>query len=220
VSFAGWPPQALDFYARLEADNSKPFWVANRATYEECVRAPFDALSAAVEAEFGPLHLFRPHRDVRFSKDKSPYKTAAGAVTEGEGGAAYYVQIGADGLFVGTGYHHLAPDQLDRYRAAVADDRTGRSLGDAVARLRRSRYEISAREALKTAPRGFPKDHPRIDLLRLKGCTAGRAFGAPGWLQTRRALDRIVSAWRDGSAMNAWLDRHVGPSHAPPPEPG
>jgi uncharacterized protein (TIGR02453 family) len=220
VPFAGFPPEALDFYARLEADNSKSFWDANKATYEECVRGPLRALSAAVEQEFGPLHLFRPHRDVRFSKDKSPYKTAAAAVTEGEGGAAYYLQIGADGLFVGTGYHHLAPDQLDRYRAAVAHERTGRALAQAVSALRRAHYEISALQALKTAPRGYPKDHPRIELLRLKGCTAGRTLGAPGWLHTRKALDHVVRAWRAAGPMNAWLDRHVGPSHLAPPEPG
>ena len=125
MTFRGWPQDALDFYVGLEADNSKTYWQAHKPIYDECVKAPFLALSDEIEREFGPLHVFRPNRDIRFAKDKSPYKTAAAAVTESEGGAAYYVQISSEGLYVGSGYYHLAPDQLERYRAAVADAKTG-----------------------------------------------------------------------------------------------
>ncbi len=99
MTFKGWPDAALEFYVGLEADNSKAYWLAHQATYDECVKAPFVELSEMVEKEFGPLHLFRPYRDTRFSKDKTPYKTSAAAVTESEGGASYYVQISAEGLY-------------------------------------------------------------------------------------------------------------------------
>ncbi len=219
MTFRGWPQDALDFYAGLEADNSKSFWLAHKQTYDECVKAPFLALSAEIEREFGPLHVFRPNRDIRFAKDKSPYKTAAAAVTESEGGAAYYVQISSEGLYVGSGYYHLAPDQLERYRAAVADSKTGPKLAAAVAGLRKNRYEVASRESLQRAPRGFPPDHPRADLLRMKGMHVGRSYGAPAWVHTSRALDRIVTAWRDAAAANRWLDKYVGPSTIAPPEP-
>jgi uncharacterized protein (TIGR02453 family) len=219
MSFRGWPQDALDFYAGLEADNSKAYWLAHKLTYDECVKAPFLALSDDIEREFGPLHVFRPNRDVRFAKDKSPYKTAAAAVTESEGGAAYYVQISSDGLYVGSGYYHLAGDQLDRYRAAVADPKHGPKLAAGVAALRKNRYEVAARESLQRAPRGFPQDHPRVELLRMKGMHVGRTFGSPAWVHTSRALDRIVTAWRDAATVNRWLDRHVGPSLLAPPEP-
>jgi uncharacterized protein (TIGR02453 family) len=219
MSFRGWPQDALDFYVGLEADNSKTYWLANRTTYDECVKAPFLALSDDIEREFGPLHVFRPNRDIRFAKDKSPYKTAAAAVTESEGGAAYYVQISSDGLYVGSGYYHLAADQLDRYRAAVTDPKHGPKLAGAVAALRKNRYEVAARESLQRAPRGFPPDHPRVELLRMKGMHVGRTFGAPAWVHTSRALDRIVTAWRDAATVNRWLNSHVGPSLLAPPEP-
>jgi uncharacterized protein (TIGR02453 family) len=219
MSFRGWPQDALDFYVGLEADNSKTYWLAHKHIYDECVKAPFLALSDDIEREFGPLHVFRPNRDVRFAKDKSPYKTAAAAVTESEGGAAYYVQISSEGLYVGSGYYHLAPDQLERYRLAVADPKTGPKLVAAVASLRKNRYEVAARESLQRAPRSFPADHPRVELLRMKGMHVGRTFGAPAWVHTSRSLDRIVTAWRDAATINRWLDTHVGPSTLAPPEP-
>ena len=149
--FSGWPCAALDFYAGLEADNSRAYFHAHRADYDEAVKAPFLDLSTVVEHEFGPLHVFRPHRDVRFSRDKSPYKTAAAAVTEGRGGTSYYVQVSAEGLMAASGYYMPAPDQLERWRVAV-DGRAGVSLARAVDSLRARRYEVGAHETLKTAP--------------------------------------------------------------------
>jgi uncharacterized protein (TIGR02453 family) len=219
MTFRGWPQDALDFYVGLEADNSKSYWLAHKPIYDESVKAPFLALSDEIEKEFGPLHVFRPNRDVRFAKDKSPYKTAAAAVTESQGGAAYYVQISSEGLYVGSGYYHLASDQLERYRVAVADAKSGPKLATIVAGLRKQRYEVASRESLQRAPRGFPPDHPRVELLRMKGMHIGRLFGAPGWLHTARALDRILQAWRDAIPANRWLDKHVGPSTIAPPEP-
>lgn len=214
--FAGFPPEAVDFFRRLGADNTKAFWEANRDVYERAVRDPLRALTTELADEFGTFHLFRPHRDVRFSKDKTPYKDHQGAVTEGEDGELYYVHVGPDGLFVATGYHQLARDQLERFRAAVDDDAAGPELVEIVADLQR-RYEIGG-HALSTAPRGYPRDHPRVRLLQHKGLTAGRSFGTPAWLATRQAKRRIVDCWHGAAALNGWLNRHVGPSELAPPE--
>ena len=219
TNFRGWPESAFDFYARLTMDNTRTFWQANRATYDDAVRAPFDALSDVIEAEYGRLRLFRPHRDVRFSKDKSPYKTAAGAVAEGEDGAIFYVQVSADGLFVGSGYYHLAGDQLMRWREAVDDEKRGNAIVDIVAALVKRRLEIGAMDTLKTAPRGYPRDHPRVELLRMKGLTAGKSFPVARWMHTPAAAQRIVSIWSECAPMNEWLARWVGPSTLPPAEP-
>ncbi len=213
--FTGWPAEAVAFYAGLEADNSKAYFTATKAVYDGAVRAPMLALAESVAAEFGPLHLFRPNRDVRFSADKSPYKTQQGAVTEGEGGAVYYVAISAEGLFAATGYHQMASDQLERFRAAVADETAGAELVAVVAGVERRGYSVGG-EALKTAPRGWPRDHPRVRFLRHKGLTIGRTFAPEPWLHTARARDRIVRVWRDGAPLNAWLDAHVGASTTPP----
>jgi len=214
--FRGWGPEALEFFERLEADNTRTFWTDNRSTYQEAVREPMDALSADVADEFGELHTFRPHRDVRFSKDKTPYKTHIGAVTEGEGGEIYYVQLSATGIMAASGYHQMARDQLARFREAVADDHSGPELVERVAALKRS-FEVGG-EALKSAPRGYPKDHPRIQYLRHKGLTLARSWPPASWFSTARARTNIVNAWRAAAPVNGWLNEHVGPSTEPPPE--
>jgi uncharacterized protein (TIGR02453 family) len=217
--FRGWPEAAFDFYARLELDNTRAFWLANKSVYEDAVRAPFAALSDRIESEYGRLRLFRPYRDVRFSKDKTPYKTAAGAVTEGDDGSIYYVQVSAEGLFVGSGYYHMAPDQLERWRAAVDDARSGPTIVRVVEALKKRRLDIGSMDALKTAPRGYPRDHPRVELLRMKGLTAGKSFPLARWMHTPTAAQRVVDVWSECRPMNRWLARQVGPSTLPPPEP-
>jgi len=215
MAFRGWPAEAVSFYEGLEADNSKTYWAAHKEIYEAAVVAPFRALSDEIADEYGPLHLFRPNRDVRFSKDKSPYKTAQGAVTESEGGAIYYVSLGSYGLFAGSGYYRPAPDQLARMREAIDDAKKGSAIERAVATARKDGYEVGG-ESLKTAPKGYPKDHPRIELLRMKGLTVGKGWDPGKWMQTAKAKDRIVDAWRASGPVNAWLAKHVGPSTAPP----
>jgi uncharacterized protein (TIGR02453 family) len=213
--FRGWSPEALAFYRGLESDNSKGYWTAHRTEYDEFVRGPLEQLSGELESRYGTFHLFRPHRDVRFSRDKSPYKTAAGAVTEGAGGEAYYVQISAEGLMVASGYYRMAPDQLARFRAAVDDTRAGRALERALADVTAAGLDVGG-EALKTAPRGYARDHPRVTLLRHKGVTVGRAFPPARWLGTRTCLDRITATWDRAAKVNAWLNKHVGPSTEAP----
>jgi uncharacterized protein (TIGR02453 family) len=215
--FRGWPAEALAFYRGLEADNSKAYWLANKARYDEHVRRPMEELCELLEPTYGRFHIFRPNRDVRFSRDKSPYKTAMAAVTEGEGGEAYYVQLSAAGLFVASGYYRMAADQLTRYRSAVDDRRTGPMLERALAELRAHGYEVGG-EALKTAPRGFARDHPRVALLRHKGVTVGRTYGPARWLSTRACRTRITDVWSAAVAVNRWLNRHVGPTTEPPPD--
>jgi uncharacterized protein (TIGR02453 family) len=218
-AFRGWSPAALDFYRGLEVDNAKAYWTANKAVYEEEVRAPFEALSDLVAGEFGPLRMTRPYRDIRFSKDKRPYKTRGYAIGEGEGGERYYVEISAAGLTVGCGYWMMAGDQLDRYRAAVDDEETGAALVEAVAAVRGARLEVAG-EALKTAPRGFRRDHPRVELLRHKGLAGIRRFEPAAWLHTRGAARRVTDTWRATAPLTAWLATHVGPSTEVPPDAG
>lgn len=214
MAFRGIPSDALAFYAELEADNSKSFWEENKARYKAVVREPVTELTEAL-ADYGDFHLFRPHNDMRFAKNKPPYKTHQGAYTEGEGGTGYYFQLSTEGLMAGTGYYSMAKDQLERFRLAVDDDTTGDELVAIVARVPRG-YRVGAMSELKTAPRGYPKDHPRIEILRRKGLMASREFGAPKWLHTARAATRIRETWDACAEMNSWLDRHVGPSELEP----
>jgi uncharacterized protein (TIGR02453 family) len=217
MAFTGFPADALDFFVELELHNERPWWLANKERFSRSVAEPMRALLDALEPEFGEFRVFRMNRDVRFSADKSPYKTAHAAMT-GADGSADYVQISANGLFAGAGMYHMAKDQLDRFRAAVGDDASGADLEAAIAGARRARLDIAGVEpALATAPRGFPRDHSRIELLRMRGLITLRDFGAPAWLHTRRAANEVAKAWRGGEAVSRWLDVHVGPTRDPAP---
>ncbi|HEX6075963.1 MAG TPA: DUF2461 domain-containing protein [Micromonosporaceae bacterium] len=211
MAFRGWPPEAYEFYLGLEADNSKTYWELHKAVYEEAVRHPMLELLDELAGEFGEGRIFRPYRDMRFSRDKSPYKTAIGA-TLIDGG---YVQFSTQGLAAACGIYQMAPDQLDRYRAAVADDTTGAELARLVATLRAQGIEVAAHESLKTAPRGYSTDHPRIALLRHKGLVTWRQWAPGAWLSTPSAKDRVVEFLRASRPMRGWLDSHVGPSAVP-----
>src|SRR6266700_6163068 len=158
MTFSGWPAEALAFYAGLEDDNSKEYWTSRKAVYQEKVLRPMTELLDELAPEFGEPKIFRPYRDIRFSADKTPYKTHIGATI---GGAAY-VQLSADGLSAGTGRWHLDPAQLARYRAAVAADSTGHELEEIIAAIEKAGHEVHGHGTLKSAPRGYPSDHPRI----------------------------------------------------------
>jgi uncharacterized protein (TIGR02453 family) len=214
VAFSGWPAEALEFYEGLMADNSKSYWTAHKAVYDEAVHAPMVALLAEMEDEFGPGRIFRPYRDLRFSADKTPYKTAIGATLAGGG----YVQLSAHGLAAGSGMYHMATDQIERYRRAIADDRTGDDLRAIIAEAAQGKIEINGHGSLKTVPRGYPRDHPRADLLRHKGLIAWREWPAAAWLGTAGAKGRVVTFLRGARPLCGWLDKHVGDSELPPSE--
>jgi uncharacterized protein (TIGR02453 family) len=215
VKFLGFGEHAIDFYDGLEADNSKVYWDANKHLYQGDVREPMLALLAELEPEFGGLgepKVFRPHRDTRFSKEKTPYKTHCGGVIEqGRGGGAYYVQVGPLGLTVGGGCFHLEADQLARFRAAIDDSRRGETLEKIVAKLAKAGFEIKG-EQLKTKPRGYELDHPRIDLLRHKSLYASMTWEPDDVLHERGSFDRVRKAWRLLRPFNEWAADHVGVS--------
>ncbi len=210
MTFRGWPAEALDFYAGLEADNSKAYWQDHKALYEEAVRGPMLALLAELEPEFGAGKIFRPYRDVRFSADKSPYKTAIGA-TLGAG----YLQLSAKGLAAGVGMYAMAPDQLARYRQAVADEVHGVALERVVAAAVRDGVDVVGHGSLRTAPRGSPADHPRAGLLRHKGLTTWQEWPVAPWLGTARVTKRVRAFLLASQPLREWLDTRVGPSDLP-----
>ena len=215
MKFAGFPEQALVFYEGLEADNSKPYWTDHKADYDSCVREPMEALLAELEPEFGGWKIFRPYRDVRFSKDKTPYKTAIGAVAASDRPVGtLYVQLSAAGLMVGGGVYHASRDQVERLRRAVADDTPGAELERTVAALRKAGYRVDGDEMTRI-PRGYPADHPRAELLRYRSVIGYREWPPEPWLHDRSALRRVRTGWRGLEALNAWLAANVGAAAEP-----
>ncbi len=211
MTFDGFPDEGLVFYEGLEADNSKTYWTRNKSSYDTHVRAPLQAMLDELAGEFGVAKVFRPYRDVRFSNDKTPYKTHQGAVItpEGRGAGSWYVQISADGLRVSGGCWRLESDQISRLRRAVADPVQGPRLEQEVGRLASSDWSIEG-ERLSRVPAGYSADDDRAELLRHKSLHASRSWEPAEWLHTREALERVRSAWRELHTLNTWLADNVG----------
>jgi uncharacterized protein (TIGR02453 family) len=207
MGFSGWSPEAVEFFKGLEADNTKAYWEAHKAFYESSVREPMAALLDELSGEFGPGRIVRPYRDMRFRAGKSPYKTEIYATLDRGG----YVRFAADGLRAALGYYMLTAAQLDRYRRAVAGEALGAQLGELVERLRGEGLQVGGGQMLKTAPRGYPGDHPRIELLRCKGLICWQHWPAGPWLSTPGAKDRVVGFLRTAAPLQHWLDQQVGP---------
>jgi uncharacterized protein (TIGR02453 family) len=162
-------------------------------------------LAEELAAEFGEPKIFRPYRDVRFSADKTPYKTHIGTVLGGTG----YIQLSAEGLAAGAGMWQLDPERLARYRAAVVSDRLGPELERIVAAIEKEGHQVHGHGVLKSAPRGYPADHPRIGLLRNKGLTAWQQWPVEPWLGTASAKDRLISFFRTAVPLTSWLNENV-----------
>ncbi|MFT4009404.1 MAG: DUF2461 domain-containing protein [Nocardioidaceae bacterium] len=206
MSFEGFPVAALDFYDDLEVDNTKSFWEAHKHVYQEAVRGPMVALTDALADEFGPAKVFRPYRDVRFAKDKTPYKTAQGAFVAAGPATGWYVQVSAPGLMVGVGFYEASGERLARLRSAIADDRTGPELVKLVKSLRRKGFELGG-DTLKTVPRGYDADHPRIELLRHKQIVLRKSYGFEPVIHTPGLLPLIRKDWRAGRPLVEWLSQ-------------
>ena len=212
-TFRGLPPGLFEFFTDLRADNSKSFWQANHARWEQDVRDPMRSLLAGLSDEFGPLRMFRPNRDVRFSKDKSPYKLWTGATSESQavGGIGYYLEVSADGIVTGYGAMLMSSDQLRRFRAAIDDETSGTEFAHVIDTLAAQTCLVShgAEEPLKTAPRGYSADHPRIHFLRWKGAAIVQEWATADWMHTPETLDAILGVWRGAWPLKAWLDNYL-----------
>lgn len=216
VRFDGFGAGAVEFFEGLEADNSKAYWSDHAEWYRDHVRRPMEALLAELEPEFGPEFgtgkVFRPYRDVRFSRDKAPYKTHCGAVIEpGRGAGGYYVEVGAGGLRVAGGCFHTESDQLARLRAALDTELHGERLRAVLDRLAGSGWTIGG-DTLATRPKGVPSDHPRLDLLRHRTLYASRSWEPDEVLHEPACAQRVRQSWTQLRELNQWCADHIGMS--------
>jgi uncharacterized protein (TIGR02453 family) len=206
AQFHGFPVAALDFYDDLEVDNTKSFWEAHKHVYADAVKAPMTALCNALAPEFGEAKIFRPYRDVRFAKDKTPYKTAQGAFVGVAPATGWYIELSPRGVRVGAGFYEASGERLAAIRGAIADDRTGPALRRLLTKLEKAGFEVAG-DRLKTAPRGYAVDHPRIELLRHKQIIAVKAYGFEPFIHTPELLDRVRDDWRALQPLIRWLTR-------------
>lgn len=210
MAFTGFGAGAPAWFEGIAANNHREWFQVHRAEYEQGIREPLRALlEEATGVPTDMVKIFRPNRDVRFSADKSPYKTSAygyAAVAGSFGGL--YASISAQGLYVGTGMYAPAKEQLQRYRSAVLDDDSGAALEALVADAEDAGLALGDPE-LKSAPRGVPRDHPRIHLLRMKSLIIG-AWAPEEEITDARALAFARRVHAAALPVTDWLDAHVG----------
>jgi len=204
-----WPPEALEFLRELEDNNDRAWFRANRARYDAHLAEPARALAESL-AHLGPPRLFRPYNDARFS-DRPPLKEQLGlAIGYGPAGG-YYVELSLDGLLIGSGLHHPATDQLERFRQAIDDDRRARGFERAVKKAEGAGLALID-PVLKRAPRGYRVDHPRIGHLRRKHITVYERHALEPWLHEPECTERIRAQLDATRPLVTWLTEQVGPT--------
>ncbi len=205
IDGAGIDADAFAFYAELEQNQNREWWLANKKRYDERVKAPVERLVDALGGEFGPLKIFRPYKDVRFSTDKRPYKDHLGLVTADDSAATYYLQLSQKGIMLAGGLYQPAREQLARFREIVDDNRL---VGD-LEEVGESGFTIMTSDALTTAPRGFSVDHPKIALLRLKRLAIAAEHAPADWMTGPELVDRVRTGWRTVRVWNDWIAENL-----------
>ncbi len=210
-TFTGFGDGLVGFYEGLAVDNSRTYWQAHKNVYDTQVRGPLEALAAVLEVDFGPAKVFRPNRDVRFSADKRPYAEQASMAVQGPAGSALYLALDRDCLLLGAGIYAPSADQLERFRRAVGTGPAAVELDQVLASATSTGLHLADGDPVKTAPRGWPRDHPRIDLLRRRRLTLTVEHEPAPWWHTPHALTVVRDAWVAATPFLHWCDRHVGP---------
>lgn len=211
-TFQGFHEEAVAFFRGLAADNTKAYWLSHRGDYDQHVKAPMVALARTLEGAFGAAHVYRPYRDQRFTKDKTPYKLHAAVSFGGRGptaSAGRYLQFDATGLFAGAGAYMMTTEALRGYRRAIDDTNAGERLEAILEGLQANGYELHG-EVMARGPRDVDPDHPRIELLKRKGLFVSQGFGLEPWVFEPQAADRIARVFADAEPLVAWLQAHLG----------
>ncbi|KAA9107962.1 DUF2461 domain-containing protein [Microbacterium rhizomatis] len=208
MTFTGFGAEASGFLAALAQDNSRAFFDAHRSQYERVIRQPMEDLLGEAEATYGSGRVMRPNRDVRFSTDKSPYRTDAGLWAGSVGGV--YLSLTAEHLEVGGGLYEPSRDQLARARTAIDSAPTAAArLAQIVATLVAEGFEMAG-PSLRTAPRGYDREHPHIELLRLKH------YAALTTLPVDAAPEEIRHSWETVEPLIEWAGTFVGAAQSWP----
>ena len=202
-AFAGFPREATEFFRDLARNNNRDWFQAHKDVYEQSCREPLKALVTELDP-VGTPQISRINRDMRFSRDGAPYKTHIAAGVLGT-----YINLSAEGLYVGTGMYRPEPAVLQKFRAAIDADKSGRELAKVVSTIRRKGYTVGTHESVNSTPRGYAADHPRIDLLRMKDIHAGKMIEPGPVLASRKAVAAVKKVMDDVRPLAEWIGRYV-----------
>jgi uncharacterized protein (TIGR02453 family) len=223
AGFAGFSKKAPGFFHQLAAEMSREWFKANKQTYEDEWVAPMTSLRDDVRGKLAAAYkgvalaqpkVFRIQRDVRFAKDKAPYKTTIGAlISTGKGavmesGAAVYVQLGLE-EYAGAGFYIFTPEQLARWRKKVAADNSGKEISGLIAAAKKAGMSLEAHDVLARVPRGLDPAHPRAELLKHKGCVLGFPAIPRGLIHKPGLSAWIAEQARVAAPVVRWVQKHV-----------
>lgn len=220
-AFKGFPKETIQFFNTLEANNNKTWFNTHKPDFEDCVMSPARAFVVAMGERLRELSpgivadprvnksIFRIYRDVRFSKDKTPYKTnlglwfwtGAGHKFENPG---YYFHMDAENLMLAVGIHTFVKPLLKAYRDAVVDEQLGEILAQAVKNVAQAGYNVGEK-TYKRTPRGYDPEHPNAALLLHGGLTAGINLGLPEQLHSSALIDFSFEHFRNLTPIVEWL---------------
>lgn len=222
--FEGFADAKCAFFLKLAKNQKKEWFTAHREEYEAGWRRPMLALLEEVHAkldkalstmELGPPHVMRIHRDVRFSKDKSPYKTwmgggvplAIGKAKMPEQPSVLYFHVAPKECFAGAGLYMMDPPRLARFREALLDDRKGKEVALLVKKLEKKGYRVASAETLVKPPKGVDPEHPRVELLKRKGLVMMFPEIPTSELTKRSLVDRLVKGCKECAPLVDWVAR-------------
>ena len=219
--FKGFDRTAPAFFAELAIEMNKGWFDANKQRYHDQWVAPMTELFAEVSKGLGKTYgklklgtpkLMRIYRDVRFSKDKTPYKThIAGTIPFANelSGMPMYLHIGLEEDHVGAGTYFFEANRLAAWRKLVAADKTGKPLAAMVAKLRKAGYTAGGHDDYKKVPKPFAADHPRAEFLKMKGLTAGAPPMPEGLLHEPALAEWLIEQGKGMAPLVKWLATSV-----------
>lgn len=224
LDFRGFPEEAFAFYRQLAENNNREWFQAHKSDYEDYVLLPASAFVVALGSRLkernGTIHydprtngqgsIKRIYRDLRFSKDKTPYKTNLGirfwqGVKGGSGPSpGYFMHLEVSGADLYSGIHGFPKPVLTAYRAAVDRESTGAQLEAVLSDLRGARYEVGG-EMLKRVPREYDPDHARAPLLRYKSLHARGPHISPDVVTSSDLVATCLTQCETMAPLNDWL---------------
>ena len=221
MAFQGFADADAKFFRTLAKNQNREWFKTHKAEFEVGYQTPMNELLAEVfegiDSSFKYVDLdepkvFRIFRDVRFSKDKSPYKTHIGGLipTRRHGkvtevSVALYVHVGQPNSFAAAGQYMMSSDQLAKYRAAVADAKRGRELDKILAALKKKGFTVDSHDTYQRVPKGYDPEHPRAEHLKRKGLTVGFPPLPRGILASKKLVPWLVGNTKAASSLVEWL---------------
>ncbi len=220
MPFTGFADATGSFFRKLSKNQTREWFQSHKSEFDEGWNTPMKSLlddvaekidAAFPHADLGPPKVFRIFRDVRFSKDKSPYKTHIGGyvptLRAGQGHEvpiALYLHVGLPNTFAAAGHHMMDGPALERFRAAVADKR-GVELDKILGGLKKKGFSVDSHDTYKKVPKGYDPEHPRAEHLKRKGLTVGFPDMPKGILATPKLVPWLVGHVKSAAPLVEWL---------------